>query len=793
MKRTLFLSFLILCLVTISFAQDKHTISGYVKDKASGEVLVGSTVIVKSTSTGAYTNEYGFYSLTIPAGEYTLAVRYLGYLTQEITLNLTESKRINIELQSEQMQTEEVIITAEKEDENISSTEMGTVDLDIEQIKKIPALLGEIDVLKVIQLLPGVQAAGEGQSGLYIRGGGADQNLMLLDEAVVYNTGHLFGFFSVFNPDAVSNVKLIKGGMPASYGGRLSSVVDITMKEGNNKDYHVTGGIGLISSRLTVEGPIVKDKSSFLVSARRTYADVIAQPFLREDFKGNRYYFYDINAKANYIISDKDRLFVSGYFGRDVFSFTNDRNTFSARIPWGNATTTIRWNHLFNDKLFMNLTALYNDYRFEFGASFREANFSLSSRIRDANAKIDFDYFLNPKHKLEFGAIYTYHIFDPNTLQASDGNLTLDQTGQTRRRAQEAAVYFLDEFDIGERIKINAGIRLSGFQQVGPYNRVIYDDLENAVDTVVYNRFQSVRNYGGIEPRISARFQIDGQSSIKASATMNTQYLHLVSSGSGLPSDVWVPSSFDVKPQRGTQYAIGYFRNFADNMFETSVEVYYRTMKNLVEYGENYTFDLQKEYERNFVYGTGEAYGAEFFVQKRKGDFTGWLGYTLAYTNRTFPDLNNGQTFPAVYDRRHDASIVLVWSPEKITIGKKEKQFSLAGTFIYGTGSALNLPSSYYIGNVLENPSLVNIYGDRNSYRMADYHRADISFTIHGNPAKRFQSEWVISAYNLYNRRNPYFVYLDYDAEPLSGDLEVKAYQVSVFPIIPSFTWNFKY
>jgi hypothetical protein len=776
-----------------SFAQEKYTLSGYVREAGSGEALVGATVFLQGTQLGSYTNEYGFYSLTVPQGEYILLVSYVGYEAQEIPVSLTEARRLNLDLRESAVEAEEVVITGRRPDENVKSTEMGTVDLNIETIKRLPALFGEVDIMKTIQLLPGIQSAGEGLSGLYVRGGGPDQNLVLLDEAVVYNTGHLFGFFSVFNPDAVRTTKLIKGGMPASYGGRLASVVDIGMKEGNNQSFHGQGGIGIISSRLTFEGPIVKDKSSFMISGRRTYIDALIQPFIKNsDFDGNRYYFYDLNAKLNYTFSDKDRLFLSGYFGRDVFSFNNPSGSFNLRIPWGNATSTLRWNHLFSDKLFMNASVIYNDYNFEVNSEFDEFYFRLSSHIRDINAKLDFEFFPNPRHRISYGFNYIFHVFDPNSTSARIGDVSIDQDEAFRKRAHEAAVYIQDEFDIGSRLKINAGVRFSGFQQVGPYDLVSYDPLDNPMDTVSFGRLQPVKTYGGIEPRLSARFGINEKSSVKASVSVNTQYIHLVSSAGTFPSDIWVPSSVNVRPQRGVQYALGYFRNFRQNMFEASAEIYYRTMENQIEYSENYTFDIRKDYELNFVYGSGRSYGLELFFQKRLGDLTGWVGYTFAFTNRTFPDLNKGETFPATYDRRNDLSVVLAYHVDKLRIGGsvvRKKPISLAFTFIYGTGSALTLPIRRYIID----GQIVNQYGPRNDFRLDSYHRADFSITFHGRKDRKFTSDWVVSAYNLYNRRNPYFIYFDYEGDPLSSELEVKAYRVSVFPIIPSVSWNFSF
>lgn len=557
---------LALCLLLsgIAAAQNSFTISGYVKDGSTGEDLIGANVYLQNdVTTGTSTNLYGFYSLTLPEGDYKVVFSFIGYQDQVQSISLIADQRVNVALQQGEL-LEEVVVKAERGDQNINSTEMGTVELNMEQIKTIPVLFGEVDILKTIQLLPGVGGAGEGNTGFYVRGGGPDQNLILLDEAVVYNTGHLFGFFSVFNSDAIKNVNLVKGGMPSMYGGRLSSVVDVQMKEGNNQDYTAEGGIGLIASRLTLEGPIVENKSSFILSGRRTYIDAIITPILKgTEFEGNGYYFYDLNAKVNYTFDDKNRIFASGYFGQDVFRYVAPDNTLNVTVPWGNATGTARWNHLFNNKLFMNVSAIYNSFDFSVESAFQDFNFNLYSGIQDWNGKVDFDYYPNANHNVRFGANYIYHTFTPYSAEGNFEEVEFSTDTLSKKYAHEAGIYIQDEFDITKRLKVNIGVRGSYFAQVGPYNDIVYDPETGLtiVDTIYYAPGKMIADYYGIEPRFSMRFIIDPASSIKAGITYNNQYIHLVSSStSTLPTDLWIPSSDKVKPQVGVQYALGYFQ-----------------------------------------------------------------------------------------------------------------------------------------------------------------------------------------------------------------------------------------
>ncbi|MGN7723855.1 TonB-dependent receptor [Chitinophaga sp. 22620] len=768
-----------------TYAQQGYTVSGYVRDSTTGESLIGASIGIKGTSKGVQTNTYGFFSISLPAGEHTLVFTYIGYGSQERAVRAEADRNVTALLVPRSFQAKEVVITDRRKDENVKNTDMGKVELSTEQMKKLPALMGETDPLKVLQLLPGVQAAGEGNAGFYVRGGGPDQNLILLDEAPVYNTGHLFGFFSIFNADAIKNVTLIKGGMPANYGGRLSSVVDVTMKDGNNQRWQAEGGIGAIASRLSIQGPLQKDKSSFMISARRTYADVLAKPFVRKSssFYGSGYYFYDLNAKANYQFSPKDRIFLSGYLGRDVFRFRNSDRSFEAHIPWGNNTGTLRWNHVFSKKLFSNTSLIYNDYKFSFGASNEGFMIQLNSGIRDLNAKLDFDYFLNLKHHIKFGGNYIYHTFTPSSVSGRQDTTVFRPDNAVRKYAHEAALYIQDDWEISPRLKVNIGLRYSGFRQIGPYTRYTRDRDGNKLDSTVYRGGQEVRSYGGPEPRLLLRYAWNDRESVKASVARNNQYIHLVTNaGSTLPTDIWVPSTYLVKPQFSWQYSAGYFRNFADNSWEASVEAYYKDLRNQVEYREGYTPSL-KDPEEEFVFGKGYAYGAELFIHKIKGKLTGWIGYTLAWTWRQFPGLNGGKRFPAKYDRRHDLAVVASY--------EHTPRWTFSGVFIFGTGNTTTLPEKFYFLDGV----LMQEYGALNSYRMKPYHRLDLSAVYtpkKKKPERKFTSSWAFSIYNTYSRMNPYFIYFDQTGNVLDGNLEIKAKQVSLFPIIPSITWNFK-
>jgi hypothetical protein len=767
------------------FAQKKYTISGYVRDAESGETIIAANIGIKGKN-GMMSNQYGFWSVTLVPGNYLIVASHVGYKPSIISFVLTKDTSINILLQNGTALSEEVVVTSTKRENNVRAAQMGKITLPMEQIKGVPAFMGEVDLLKVVQLLPGVRNAGEGSSGIYVRGGGPDQNLIMLDDAVVYNTGHLFGFFSIFNADAIKNVTLIKGGMPAQYGGRLSSVLDVSMKEGNNQKYQFEGGIGLIASRFSVQGPIVKDKSSFIVSARRTYVDALAKGFVKpgSQFYGSGYYFYDLNTKINYKFNEKDRLYLSGYFGRDVFDFRNGKQSLNINIPWGNATGTLRWNHVFNRKLFANTTAVYNDYNFTFNGKQDNFDLKLASGIRDVTLKQDFDYYPASNQKLKFGWLFTYHRFTPSVVSGQQDSIVFNPQSAQVKFANETAIYLQDDWDVSKKVKINVGLRYSNFAQIGKYKIYNVDEFQNRLDSTVFKRGQTVKSYGGLEPRLTLRYEINERTSVKASATRNLQYIHLVSnSGTTLPTDIWVPSTYKVKPQISWLYAAGLFKNMKNNTYETSVEVYYKQMQNQIEYREGYTNNSLKDTEDDFTFGNGWSYGSEFFVNKVKGRFTGWIGYTLSWTWRKFEGLNAGEKFPAKYDRRNDMSIVAMFA--------LNKKWKLSSAFVYGTGSASTLPQRFYlIGGVLSQQ-----YSNINQYRLPSYHRIDFSATLtpKKNEKRKWKTEWVFSVYNAYSRQNPYFIYYDQTGSPYDGTLQIQGKQVSIFPIIPAVTWNFKF
>jgi hypothetical protein len=782
MKNTISTIFFSL-LTIISFAQENYTISGYVQDESSGENLIGVSIYDKENYKGTASNQYGFYSLTLEEGSYEIIYSFIGYKSISKTLKLNKNIRLNISLINDAILTDEVIVTGERLDKNVTSSDMSQSKIEVNNIKQLPVILGEVDIMKAAQLLPGIQSGGEGNSGLYVRGGGPDQNLILLDEAVVYNAAHLFGFFSVFNADAIKDINIIKGGMPAEYGGRLSSVLDITMKDGNNKKYEADGGIGLLSSRLTIQGPVQKNKSSFIVSGRRTYIDVLSKPFMPKDnaFNGSGYYFYDLTTKINYRISDKDRLYLSGYFGRDVFSFANSDNDIGIEIPWGNATTSIRWNHLFNDKLFMNTSLIFSDYRFEFNINQQDFELKIFSGINDWNTKVDFLYQPNQRHTVKFGLNYTYHEFTPGNASGKSGEVVFEADEIFKQYSNEGALYLSDDFEVTDALKIHAGLRYSSFQHSGYISFRDYVKNEFSV---------SDDNYRHIEPRLSFRYRLSTTSSIKGAYTQNYQYIHLASTSSvSLPTDLWVPSSSGIEPKFSDQYAIGYFKNLNDNMYETSIEAYYKEMTNLLEYKEGVLPEdnTNSSSDDAFAFGDGDSYGIEVLLKKNKGKTTGWIGYTLSKTTKYFDQVNEGIAFPAKYDRRHDLSITATH--------KLSNKWTLSSIFVYATGNAITLPTERYMisGNIYTE------YTSRNGFRMDPYHRLDIGATYTPKKKKNYQSSWNFSIYNVYSRKNPYFIYFALepnDGEEGSfenGNLTPKAYQVSIFPILPSITWNFNF
>ncbi len=765
----LILSLLLGCLLNWSSAQETFTLSGTIKDQATGEELIGATVLVKElVNTGVSANEYGFYSLTLPAGNYTLKVSYVGYQDLLLALSLTKDQKRDLLLDSGKA-LEEVVVKAEKEDDKLTNASMGTEKLDIKEIAKLPVLFGEKDVLKTLQLLPGVKTAGEGNSGFYVRGGSADQNLILLDEAPVYNASHLLGFFSTFNSDAIKDASLIKGNSPAQYGGRLSSVLDVKMKEGNDKAYNVAGGIGLISSRLSVEGPIQKEKSSFIVTGRRTYADVFLQA--TPDFKDNSLYFYDLNAKANYRINDKNRIFLSGYFGRDVLGLGD-----AFGIDWGNKTGTLRWNSIINQKLFSNTSLIYSDYDYKIQVSGGGSTFNINSAIQDWNFKQEFQYFPNTKNTWRFGVNAIYHKLTPSRFQSEDNAET--NTTQVSRYALENAIYANNNFSVSEKINVDYGLRLSSYTILGGDTYNIYDKAVKT-DSKVLAQGSVGKTYLNLEPRISASYQTGNSSSVKLGYARNTQNLHLLSnSTSASPTDQWIGNSYNIKPEISDQVGLGYFQNFSNNAYEFSVEAYYKNMQNQVDYKNGADINTVPDVESELLYGEGRAYGLEFFLKKKKGRFTGWLSYTLSRTERQIAGINNGNWYAAKQDRTHDLSLVGMY--------QLSKKWSVSALFVFYTGSAVTFPSGKYTieGNT------AYYYTERNGYRMPNYHRLDFSATYESKNTGRYQSSWNFGLYNVYGRENAYTITFEDDPNDAS---RTRAVQTALFKWVPSVTYNFKF
>lgn len=770
MKKGILLALFTIVLLN-GFAQNKYTISGYIKDASNGEELIGATVYIKEIQQGAMTNVYGFYSLTVPEGDYTIQYSYIGFNPQKFSIKLNESNSRNVELISNSQQLEEVVIKAQKEDHNIRSTEMGVIKLSPKDISAVPVLFGEKDLMKTLQLMPGVKSAGEGSSGFNVRGGSADQNLILLDEATVYNASHLLGFFSVFNSDAIKDVNMIKGGGPAEYGGRLSSVLDIKMKEGNMKDYNVSGGLGLISSRLTVEGPIVKDKGSFVISGRRTYLDLFLGLSSDESLGNTQLYFYDLNMKANYKINDKNRIFLSGYFGRDVFGYDDMMG-----IDWGNYTGTIRWNHLFNDRLFLNSSLIISDYNYSMSMDTGEDNLEILSGINDINLKEDFSFYINPQNTLKFGANASYHTFIPGEVS---GNENFNSYNQEDDYAYEAAAYISHGLTLTEKLKFEYGLRYSLFAVTGPGDVYTYDNSNNIIDTKTYNSNEIIKTYGGFEPRFAATYTLNNQSSLKLAYSRNRQYLHLLSnSTSGTPMDAWIPSSSIIEPEIADQISIGYFKNLFDNKIETSVEVYYKDMQNQLDYENGADLFLNPYIESQLVYGEGRSYGAEFLIKKNSGKFTGWLSYTYSKTEKRFDEVNDGDWYPTKYDRTHDVSLVGMY--------QFNPKWNVSATWVYNTGDAVTFPSGKY---EIEGQT-VNYYTERNGYRMPDYHRLDVGVTYTKQKRKGREASWNFSLYNAYGRENAYTITFQ---ESESDPNVTEAVQLSLFKWIPSITYNFKF
>jgi hypothetical protein len=740
-NKLLYYCFLLLLFGTAlpALAQNRHTVSGFVKDQSNGEGLIGVSVYVREAETGVVTNPYGFYSLTLPAGSYTLVFSYIGYqkITKECILD--GDKTISIEMADESNQLSEVTISTQKEDENVRGIEMSVNKVEMKTIRKMPALLGEVDLIRSIQLLPGVTTVGEGASGFNVRGGDVSQNLVLLDEAPVYNSSHLFGFFSVFNPDAVKDVKLIKGGIPAQYGGRISSILDVRMKEGNAKKREINGGIGSIFSRLTYEQPFAKGKGSFIVAGRRSYIDVLAKPFLNSDLKDSKFYFYDLTAKVNYRLGDKDTFYASGYFGKDVFGGGD------FGFGWGNATATARWNHVFSNKLFMNLTGYYSNYDYNLGQNQNKPDakdkFDWKSKIISTSIKPDFTFYITPNNQLTFGGQYIYYDTRPGKATAiSEGEMT--DISLESRYADESALYAGNELKFGDRVSLQYGVRYSYFRSLGPGTEYQYLETEKGkrkepiFPGTEYKKGDVIKSYGNLEPRAALNIGITKNASIKASYNRTSQYLHLLSNtAASSPLDVWTLSGINIKPEKADQVALGWFQNFSDNTYEASVEVYYKKMYNQIDYVPASDLLLNEYFAGDLLFGKGRAYGAEFYVKKNKGRLTGWVSYTLSRTERKVESVNNDDWFPARFDKPHNITAVAIY--------ELTKRLTLSSNFTIQSGTPATFPTNRYtVGGIIIGN---NYNGMRNNSRIPAYHRLDLAATLKAKRKlfKVGEGEWV--------------------------------------------------
>lgn len=768
-----------LCLIVIflnmvqwTYSQRNYTLSGIITDHDGGEVLSGAILSVQNTSYNTQSNTYGFYSITLPEGSYSVLVRYVGYESQHIDVQLNGRQTLDIKLKATTYELENVEVKGEGADKNITSMSLGNVKINPKKIDNIPVLFGERDLIKTLQLMPGIKAAGEGNTGFYVRGGGLDQNLLLLDEAPVYNASHLLGFFSVFNSEAIRDAELLKGSIPAEYGGRASSVLDIRMKEGNKEDYVTHGNIGMIASNMSFEGPVKKDVSSFIISGRRTYADLFLKLAPAEDIRDASLYFYDLNLKSNFKLDEKNRLYLSGYIGRDKFSM---RNQFG--FDWGSTTATIRLNHTFNEKLFSNSSLIFSNYSYQIDIS-GDKSVLLSSKIKDFNLKQDFNLYLNARNTIRFGGNLIMHNIIPGEVGASMES-GYQAYAVRPRHAIESALYVSNDQQLSSHLKIYYGLRLALFSNVGPGDFYRFDENGNVDRTITYDHFKWVKTQGGLEPRLAVNYLLGSKDAVKASYNRIHQFIHLLSNTtSSTPTDVLIPSTDNVKPQIADQWSLGYYKNISRNVYETSVEAYYKNLQNQIDYKNGADLIFNSTVESELVFGKGWAYGAEFMVKKNTGRLTGWLGYTWSKSMRQFDLIDEGKAFPARQDRRHDATIVTMYD-----LSRKVK---LSATWIFNTGNAVTFPAGKYEID----GKIVAYYTTRNAYRMPDYHRLDLGLTWIRKQTATFESSWNFSVYNAYGRQNAYFISFRQNEE---NPEITEAVQISLFNIIPSVSYKFKF
>jgi len=774
--------FLILTLACSFIYAQKQTLSGYLKDGSNGEVLIGATASIPSLSTGVTSNSYGFFSLSVPKGTYKVSFSYTGYETITEEIVLASNKELTVRLNEKNEAIGEVVITRERKNQNVEKVEMSVEKLPVKLVKKLPSFMGEADIMKTITLLPGIQSGGEGSGGLFVRGGGPDENLVILDEAPVYNASHLMGFFSVFNSDAIKDLEVYKGGIPAEFGGKASSVIDIRMKDGNSQKFGFCGGIGNISSRLTLEAPIIKDKWSFILSGRRTYADVMGKMVGIKELKNNKLYFYDLNFKTNIQLGKKDRIYISAYTGDDNFSLGN-----SIYMRWGNLTTTARWNHLFSDKLFSNTSLIYSKYNYNLGTPGNGPDqFDWSSNIKDYNFKQDFSYFLNSNNKLKFGMNLIYHQFSPGKISSNASSFYVPME-LTHYNALEGSLYASNEQTIGQ-LTLRYGIRYSLFQQIGEGRLTEYQNpdqpkSDEVTKMITYKKGERIGDlYNNLEPRFSLKYSLTEESSVKASYNRMVQNLHLMSNTcSSMPMDVWMPSTKYIKPLIADQVGIGYFRDFKNSMFETSAEVFYKNMTNVIDFVDGANLFLKEDLETELLRGKGHSYGLELLVKKQQGKLTGWVSYTLSRSMRQIPGINDGIAYPSSYDRTHNISLVVNY--------ELNKRWNLSTNWVYLSGNPTSYPIAKY--NVMGNS--VFYYSARNSNRIPDYHRLDLSITydFKKNEKRTFKQSINFSLYNVYSRRNAYSVTYKQNADNPNIS---EATRLSIIgTVIPSITYNFNF
>ena len=783
------IALLLLLTSLTAVSQSKFTLSGYLRDSDNGEGLIGATVYVDEIAGGTTTNVYGFYSISLPPGTYNLTFNFLGFTAQKQTIELSADQTLDIEMAPDQQLLQVVEVTAEKANENVKSMDIGVERMDAKMVKDIPQFMGEVDIIRSIQLLPGVSTVGEGATGFNVRGGNIDQNLILLDEATVFNSSHLFGFFSVFNADAVKDLTLYKGGVPARYGGRLSSVLDVRQKEGNTKKFAGNAGIGLVSSRLMLEGPIIKDKMSFMVAGRRSYGDLLL-PLFNEDFRGDQLFFYDVNAKLNYKIDDKNTVYLSGYFGADRFVFGSDFESY-----WGNNTATLRWNHLFNPRLFSNFTAVYSDYEYSLGVPEGVNAFEWEAGIQNTSLKADFSFFPNVNNTIEFGVDGIIYNFSPGRAEGVGEESFFNVLEVPKENALELAAYIGNEQKINENLSVEYGVRYSHFLNYGERDVFEYaqgiptSDLD-ITDTVAYGPGEVIADFGGFEPRLAVNYTFSERSSVKAGYNRMRQYIHLVSNTTAAtPIDIWTPSGRYVDPAIADQISVGYFRNFKDNMYQASVEVYYKDYDNLLDYKDNAELLLNDNLETELLQGQGRAYGLEFQVEKVKGRWTGWVSYTLSRSELQVDGINRDEWYASNYDKTHDVTVVAQY--------KLNDKWKFGGNFAFMTGRPITYPDSRYVYEGIVVPN----YTNRNGARTPTYHRLDLSATLvpdkkdkvffFFNRPDHWESSWTFSLYNAYGRRNPYSIFFRQNED---NPQVTEAVRLSIFgSIIPGVTYNLKF